>query len=93
MLLERYKSRIHAKNHFKRLAEVEARLALQGRDELGLGGDVRNQKVDGKEATQRLGAVNTQLGQIIDRSQATNERLVDSSQVLRSTHGEQERLS
>jgi len=77
----------------KRLAEVEARLALQGRDELGLtdktGRSGPSEKVDGKEAAQRLGHVNTQLGQIINRSQATNERLVDSSQVLRDTHGEQ----
>ena len=58
------------------MAEVEARLMLQGRDELGLneGGSGRKE-MDGKEATMRLGAVNTQLGQIIDRSQATNERL------------------
>ena len=61
---------------FQRLAEVEARLMLQGRDELGLNeGGAGKKEMDGKEATMRLGAVNTQLGQLIDRSQATNERL------------------
>jgi len=88
--IEETVNRLH-KDLRKRLSEVETRLSSQNRSDLLSGGSADSNSraaVEGKEAAIRLRKVNDDVGRIIKGGQAAQERLVDSSEVLKSTKGE-----
>jgi len=88
--IEETVNRLH-KDLRKRLSEVETRLSSQNRSDLFSGGSAASDSraaVEGKEAAIRLRKVNDDVGRIIKGGQAAQERLVDSSEVLKSTKGE-----